>query len=135
MEKDFVFLGLDFTPPPAEAPKAPFLSLKLDVDGEGRLDALPDGLYETPLSPEEIHEAVEIITATIRTDLTPSQYSCVILCLKEGKNQTEIAATLNLNQSTVSQHLDYARRKIMRKLVAKFPQLMIKEQYADFNAR
>ncbi len=130
--RDYVILGLDSESPPAQKDEIPFVQITVDLEREEGLATLPDGIYSASLTPEENQRLAEIIRETIEKDLTPPQFHV----LKEhlaGKKQTEIGATLGYHQSTVSQHLTYAKRKILRKIMYNFPQLMIKTHYEDFN--
>ncbi|MCI1965662.1 MAG: sigma-70 family RNA polymerase sigma factor [Oscillospiraceae bacterium] len=60
-------------------------------------------------------------------ELTGRQMQCVILCYKEGKSVSEIAAELGLAPSTVSRHLKKARLRLQKILRYCYPSLRKKQ--------
>ena len=61
-----------------------------------------------------VAEMKHMMYRMIRSELTGQQRTCLMMLIKDGKKQIEIAHALGLNPSTVSRHLAAARKKLLR---------------------
>lgn len=63
---------------------------------------------------EYVQTKMREVRSAINRELTPRQKECLTLHYLRGYNQGRIAARLNIHQTTVSQHIRYALKKLRR---------------------
>jgi RNA polymerase sigma factor (sigma-70 family) len=63
-----------------------------------------------------VKERMRAVRKAMRQRLTPRQNDCLRLYYLRGRSQREIAAMLGIHQTTVSQHIRYATKKLRQLL-------------------
>lgn len=59
-----------------------------------------------------VEERMRAVRRAMKRHLTPRQRQCLQLHYLRARSQREIAATLGIHQTTVSQHIRYALKKL-----------------------
>ena len=63
---------------------------------------------------DEIRERMRAVRRVMKRHLTPRQRECLRLRYLRALSQREVAARLGIHQTTVSQHIRYALKKLRR---------------------
>ena len=63
---------------------------------------------------EYVQTKMREVRRAINRELTPRQKECLMLYYLRGYNQARIAGRLRIHQTTVSQHIFYALKKLRR---------------------
>lgn len=61
-----------------------------------------------------VRERMHAVRRAMKRELTPRQNECLTLYYLRGRSQREVAGLLGIHQTTVSQHIRYALRKLRR---------------------
>ncbi len=65
-----------------------------------------------------VKERMRAVRRAMRQRLTPRQNDCLRLYYLRNRSQREVAALMGIHQTTVSQHIRYALRKLRRAVVS-----------------
>ncbi len=88
--------------------------LHFDETNEDAFQYRASSLREnTPSNNKELRRKASFIMRAMEVDLTDLQRYCALECWLNGRKQTEIAAELGVNSSTVSRHLKAAKKKLL----------------------
>jgi len=63
---------------------------------------------------EYVQTKMRKVRSAINRELTPRQKECLMLYYLRGYKQARIAGRLHIHQTTVSQHISYALKKLRR---------------------